>query len=188
MTIEDDAAQYYTVGDVSIEQPQRITKNQTSTATVTNTLNKNLGSVVWNKVEKVDPGTTPTPLGGSEWKLTGPGLPEGGKQIQDVNNDGVFGADEDLINLEWGEYTLVETLAPAGYIVDKTEHKFTVGDVEDTDGLNIDLGDITNTKVVGPTIPLTGGISRDAFLLGGGIFIALGLMVYGAYAIRQKAN
>ena len=99
-----------------------------------------------------------------------------------------FGADEGLINLEWGEYTLVETLAPAGYIVDKTEHKFTIGDLEGTDGLNIDLGDITNTKVDGPTIPLTGGISRDAFLLGGGMFIALGLLVYGAYAIRRRAN
>lgn len=184
VVIDESKAKFYTVGDVSIEQPDKIVKNQTSTATVKNTLNKNLGSVAWNKVGEEGSDL----IGGSEWILKGPGLAEDGKPVQDVNDDGKFGVDEGLINLEWGEYTLVETLAPAGYIVDKTEHKFTIGDLEGTDGLNIDLGDITNTKVDGPTIPLTGGISRDAFLLGGGMFIALGLLVYGAYAIRRRAN
>lgn len=186
VTLDDDIAEFYNVEGVAYYvAPSPIVKDQTSQATITNKLTKNLGSVIWNKV---DADTPPTKLGGSEWKLTGPGLPEDGKQIQDVNNDGVFGAEEGLTDLAWGDYKLVETLAPAGYIVDKTEYEFTIGDVQGTDGLNIDLGDITNTEVVGPTIPLTGGISRDAFLLGGGIFIALGLMVYGAYAIRQKAN
>ena len=181
--IEDDSAKFYSVGEVNITQPAKVVKNQTSTATVTNTLTKNLGSVTWTKV-----GEGANQIGGSEWNLKGPGLPEGGKSIEDVNRDGQFGEAEGLKDLKWGEYTLVETLAPAGYIVDKTEHKFTVGDLQGTDGLNIDLGKITNSKVVAPNIPLTGGLSRDAFLLGGGILTTLGLMVYGAYAIRRRAN
>lgn len=103
--------------------------------------NRKPGSLKYEKVDSDDPDKR---LTGSEWKLTF--TPRGGgasstiaitdctetygttnmchPDSQDRNK--AYGAFE-IKNLEWGEYSLVETKAPDGYNLDDTEHKFTIG-------------------------------------------------------------
>lgn len=162
-----------TGGDVTIERAK------TATVTVTNTLNKKLGSISWKKVD-ADTGAL---LGGSEWTLIGPDE----KTTRDITqaNNGEFKVE----NLEWGTYKLVEKLAPAGYLLDETQRTITIGDFDgENDVLDGDLGSIGNTKVVAPNIPLTGGISRDAYVYAGLMTLVVGLAVTGAYSVRRKSN
>ncbi|MDO5033774.1 MAG: SpaA isopeptide-forming pilin-related protein [Actinomycetaceae bacterium] len=151
------------------------------------------GSVSWSKVDK----ETRELLGKSEWTLT-TGDPNETvyEQITDCDAADVTlcnGLDKDpekgafkLVGLKWGDYRLIETLAPAGYIIDSEPHKFAIGADEEVRKLNWEFDPITNVKVVGPSIPLTGGMSRDAYILGGGAFLAVGLAVYGAYGFRRR--
>ncbi|WP_406714641.1 VWA domain-containing protein [Trueperella pyogenes] len=162
-----------TGGDVTIERAK------TATVTVTNTLNKKPGSISWKKVD-ADTGAL---LGGSEWTLIGPDE----KTTRDITqaNNGEF----KVANLEWGTYELVEKLAPAGYLLDETQRTITIGDFDgENDVLDGDLGSIGNTKVVAPNIPLTGGISRDAYVYAGLMTLVVGLAVTGAYSVRRKSN
>lgn len=162
-----------TGGDVTIERAK------TATVTVTNTLNKKPGSISWKKVD-ADTGAL---LPGSEWTLIGPDE----KTTRDITqaNNGEF----KLENLEWGTYKLVEKLAPAGYLLDETQRTITIGDFDgENDVLDGDLGSIGNTKVVAPNIPLTGGISRDAYVYAGLMTLVVGLAVTGAYSVRRKSN
>lgn len=162
-----------TGGDVTIERAK------TATVTVTNTLNKKPGSISWKKVD-ADTGAL---LGGSEWTLIGPDE----KTTRDIMqaNNGEFKVE----NLEWGTYKLVEKLAPAGYLLDETQRTITIGDFDgENDVLDGDLGSIGNTKVVAPNIPLTGGISRDAYVYAGLMTLVVGLAVTGAYSVRRKSN
>lgn len=157
----------------------KIEKADTYTVKVTNTIDMKKGTLTW---KKVDADNTSHLLGGSEWLLKGPGLPKEGQPIEDANKDGKF----EVKDLAWGEYTLVEKLAPAGYILDTTARKVSIG--EEAKTLEATFGDITNTKVVAPSIPLTGGISRDAYLYAGLITLVAGLALTVAYTIRRKAN
>ncbi|MEW6889849.1 VWA domain-containing protein [Trueperella pyogenes] len=162
-----------TGGDVTIERAK------TATVTVTNTLNKKPGSISWKKVD-ADTGAL---LPGSEWTLIGPDE----KTTRDIMqaNNGEFKVE----NLEWGTYKLVEKLAPAGYLLDETQRTITIGDFDgENDVLDGDLGSIGNTKVVAPNIPLTGGISRDAYVYAGLMTLVVGLAVTGAYSVRRKSN
>ncbi|MEW6969761.1 VWA domain-containing protein [Trueperella pyogenes] len=162
-----------TGGDVTIERAK------TATVTVTNTLNKKPGSISWKKVD-ADTGAL---LPGSEWTLIGPDE----KTTRDITqaNNGEFKVE----NLEWGTYKLVEKLAPAGYLLDETQRTITIGDFDgENDVLDGDLGSIGNTKVVAPNIPLTGGISRDAYVYAGLMTLVVGLAVTGAYSVRRKSN
>ena len=79
-------------------------------------------TLTWHKVDQ--DGTTP--LGGTSWTLTGPGVP-GGTVVADCTGapcaTGTF-ADTDpapgafrLTGLSWGLYTVTESAAPAGYQV-----------------------------------------------------------------------
>ncbi|MDO5048578.1 MAG: SpaA isopeptide-forming pilin-related protein [Actinomycetaceae bacterium] len=103
-------------------------------------------------------------------------------------------------NLPWGVYELVETEAPAGFVADSTPitlyfgpadtapadlpekyHQSTVGDKE----LLISLVDeetaqnaVPNKQQQVPSLPFTGGISRDAFLIGGAIVLALATIAH----------
>ncbi|MEW6974627.1 VWA domain-containing protein [Trueperella pyogenes] len=162
-----------TGGDVTIERAKM------ATVTVTNTLNKKPGSISWKKVD-ADTGAL---LPGSEWTLIGPDE----KTTRDIMqaNNGEFKVE----NLEWGTYKLVEKLAPAGYLLDETQRTITIGDFDgENDVLDGDLGSIGNTKVVAPNIPLTGGISRDAYVYAGLMTLVVGLAVTGAYSVRRKSN
>lgn len=157
----------------------KIEKADTYTVKVTNTIDMKKGTLTWKKVDADDKSRL---LGGSEWLLKGPGLPKEGRPIEDVNKGGKF----EVKDLAWGEYTLVEKLAPAGYILDTTVRKVSIG--EEVKNLEGTFGDIANTKVVAPSIPLTGGISRDAYLYAGLITLVAGLALTVAYTIRRKAN
>lgn len=103
--------------------------------------NRKPGSLKYEKVDSDDPDKR---LTGSEWKLTF--TPRGGGASSTIaitdctetygttnmchpdsqDRDKAYGAFE-IKNLEWGEYSLVETKAPDGYNLDDTEHKFTIG-------------------------------------------------------------
>lgn len=139
------------------------------------------GSVSW---QKIDPeGVT---LAGSEWRIIGPTGTH--SQVYDIVDCAVAPAtqcDDNPLSyvadwnpdagefwvgpLPWGEYTLVETSAPDGYVLDETVHHFTI-DANETAVL---LDPIENTPRIPLTIPLTGGLGADAFLIGGGGLIAL---------------
>jgi hypothetical protein len=73
--------------------------------------------------------------------------------------------------LAWGTYTLTETKAPAGYVLDTTARAVTIGGT----ALTANLGAIKNTQQRVPAIPLTGGIGADTYLIAGGLLAALAL-------------
>lgn len=139
-----------------------------------------LGSVIWEKVDEAN-----NLLEGSEWKLTGP---DGAViEILDCTVEPCTGADSNpdagkflVTGLEWGQYTLVETKAPAGYLLNDNEFVIDIqGDIEPAK-LLIDLGQITNEQREGLALPLTGGLGTDEFLIGGGIALvaALGIIAW----------
>lgn len=76
-----------------------------------------------------------------------------------------------VTNLAPGEYTLTERKAPAGYIIDPTERKKTI-----SGGEVVDFGEIVNNLRPSVTIPLTGGMGADTFLVTGGGVLLLGLI------------
>ena len=142
------------------------------------TENPILGSVIW---EKVDGGGER--LAGSKWRVTGPaGDGSQGLDISDcvaASATDCSGPDKDprsghfeVVNLVWGDYVLVETEAPAGYLLDTTEHPFSIGS-SGALGVAVDLGPYENVPRPPLQIPLTGGMGADGFLIGGGALLGL---------------
>lgn len=150
--------------------------------TVTNTVTRVLGAVSWTKVDGDG-----VALVGSAWELTGPeGETVAVGDCVAADASSCTGPDLDpaagaflVTDLAWGDYTLIETTAPAGYILDDTPYTFTIG--EGTAGTTIELGSIENVLVTPPTIPLTGGLGRDFFALA-----AIGLLALGAGALAAR--
>lgn len=133
-----------------------------------------LGTATWSKVIT----DTSTLLGGSVWTITGPGMSAPNNVVEDciaATDAECTGLDKDriagqfrVINLAWGNYTLVETAAPLGYVLDDTPHAFTVSATISV----IALGAYENALSVPPTLPLTGGLGRDFYsLLGFGVLL-----------------
>lgn len=153
-----------------------VADGQSVECTLTNT--DKAGSVVWEKVSEND-----EPLAGSVWTLTGlDGTGSTSVKVEDCVADQAgdcTGFDKDraggsflVEGLKWGDYTLVETKAPAGYQRLDTEYRFTI------DGTHLQAvvnnGDaIVNKQQVPPSLPLTGGLGTDTFLLAGGGLLAL---------------
>lgn len=144
-----------------------------------------LGSVIWEKQNAVG-----DLLAGSEWMLSGPGSQE--LSITDCTAGPCPGPDIDpaagRINIEdlaWGNYSLVETKAPVGYQLDATPIEFAVGpdNADETVLLDWDLEVIRNTQQTAPSLPLTGGLGTQIFLLIGGSALAIAL---GMTAWRRK--
>lgn len=147
------------------------------------------GSVAWSKVAA---GTSEM-LAGSEWEITpvdAGGQPTGpAVQVQDCIEAAAAqctGPDTDpsaggflVAALTNGQYTLVETKAPAGYVLDDTPRTVTVAS-----GVAL-LGSIENTQQQGLVIPLTGGMGADKFLWGGA---ALAALVALMLALRHRAQ
>ena len=141
------------------------------------------GTVTWEKVDE-----TGAALRGSEWELTGPGSDGVTTAITDcVEADAstCSGHDKDpkaggfqLSNLKWGSYTLVETKAPAGYILSTEVHKFTIDGTKPA-GLTIDLKKIENEQQPALSLPLTGGLGSQSFFIGGGAILLAALAVLG---------
>ncbi|MDO5494917.1 MAG: SpaA isopeptide-forming pilin-related protein [bacterium] len=138
------------------------------------------GSVAWTKVDAAD-----DRLGGSEWLLTGPGLPAEGLAITDcvaADATGCTGPDRDhtaggfrLEGLDWGTYQLTETKAPAGYFPHGDPISFTVSGST----LNPELEPVVNIPRTPPPLPHTGGIGRDFFALTGTGVLLAGLVLIG---------
>ncbi|MDD7465038.1 MAG: SpaA isopeptide-forming pilin-related protein [Actinomycetaceae bacterium] len=146
------------------------------------------GTIIFEKRAKTDgePATGSASelgslLSGSEWKLTYP--QNSGKQpatITDCVAGAQAGADAcagtgdadptpgvvKLIDLPLGTYTLQETKAPSGYILDSSVRFITL-DSEEPYALT-GARAILNEQRIGPTLPLTGGVGRDFFLIAGG--------------------
>lgn len=80
-----------------------------------------------------------------------------------------------LADLPWNAqaYSLLEAKAPAGYTLSKDSHEFTIA----ADARDYAFDDpFTNHKSPVPTLPLTGGMGADAFLMGAaGLFFLTGV-------------
>lgn len=157
----------------------------TPKVTVTNISVRTLGSVTWLKVDEGE-----NALGSSEWTLTGPTSFNGGQPlvIQDCVASGCAGPDTNpavgaftIMNLTWGDYTLSETRPPAGYYP-HSDVTFTV----DASTLDITLDPIVNSRIDGPDLPFTGGLSRDAFLITGASILLLGMAAAVTLQLRRR--
>ncbi len=181
-------------GQPTIGANVTIVAGETREVKVTNTTTRVLGSVTWNKV---DDANTSVMLSGSEWTIVGPGAAAPGIVVTDCTASpcaaGAF-KDQDpavgkfkLADLAWGDYTLTETKAPGGFYLMEGSKSFTIGSPAGGDvKLVWNLGDIENTRVTGPDIPLTGGIGRDAFFLAGLSTLTLGFGTAVAVQLRNR--
>ncbi|WP_433676522.1 SpaA isopeptide-forming pilin-related protein [Microbacterium gorillae] len=146
--------------------------NTRVTVTITNA--KQLGTVTWSKTD-----ASGTALAGSEWSLEGP---TGSSSVTTTVVDCVganaaacaSATDKDqragffsVSGLAWGDYVLRETKAPAGFVLDSTPHVFSIGATAPAQ-IQVGLGAYVNQQQPPLTIPLTGGLGADGFLLGGG--------------------
>ena len=143
------------------------------------------GSVSWSKED-----VQGSALSGSTWLLTGTGVPLN-TVVTDCTSAGQCGRgpydDQDprpghfkLSNQQWGSYALSERTAPAGYVLSDATHDYTIS-AADRD--HVFHAAFVNKQQTPPTLPLTGGMSTDSFLLGG-----LGLIVVaiGAGVVLRK--
>lgn len=170
-----------------------LTNGADISCTLTNTAKT--GSVTW---QKTDDSNNPIPLKGSEWSVSGPGAQAWTVSVSDcTNTSGTGGAwcettadgtGFHLHDLPWGEYSLVETRAPAGHYPATTNSPITfVIGYDGTDfALERDLGNLVNARRNSPNIPLTGGLSRDALIISGASILLLGGCVLAAATLRAR--
>lgn len=157
-----------------------------NTIMVTNATKRVLGTVSWTKVDA----STAALLAGAGWSLNGPGAvnvavidctaapcPTGAYTDQDPDAGEFL-----IVDLAWGDYTLTETIAPPGYLIDPDPRPFTVG--ENT--VVVDLAAIANQLVTPPSLPLTGGLSRDAYLIAGVATLLIALAASGVLYFRAR--
>ena len=152
------------------------------------------GSVSWKKQD-----TSGHTLSGSEWTLSGPGVPAS-TTITDCVITGAKGqcpsgpyADTDpaagsftVTGLPWDarSYSLVEKRAPAGYRLDSTSRTFVIK----PDALQYSFSKaFTNEKVTTPRLPLTGGRGAHIFLIAGAVVSALAITT-GLLRRRRHRN
>ncbi|MFF3026988.1 SpaA isopeptide-forming pilin-related protein [Microbacterium sp. NPDC057944] len=142
------------------------------------------GTLQWTKI---DESPQQRLLAGSEWTLQA--LDENGAPtgmvltVEDCTELPCSGPEKDpaggalrVPNLTPGDYQLVETKAPAGYVLDTTVRTVTVlGTVQVTV-----LDGIVNQQQGVPVLPFTGGLGTDHLLLIGGVLLLLtsGLVVW----------
>ena len=107
-----------------------------SNDTATSTTCVEPGSLSWNKT---DP--SGKALDGSVWKLTGPDGTSATITDNGDNDQNPTAGELKVTGLVWGNYTLVETKAPVGYLLDDTP----IGVTVDSGHTQVDLSAITNT-------------------------------------------
>jgi LPXTG-motif cell wall-anchored protein len=173
----------------SSPNPVTIAANATSKVTVTNRATHVTGSVSWNKTDE-----SGHLLAGSEWTIT-PTSPSGAAitVIDNGTNDAepVAGVLK-VAGLDVGTYSLKESKAPAGYVLSDKTYTFTisatslVGVIKDPS--NNTVTSIVNVQQTPPTLPLTGGMSTDAFLIGGSALIVVSGGVWLALKRRSRAE
>lgn len=145
-----------------------------------------LGTVTWQKVDAATPAHY---LAGSEWKIVGPSPATTEQAVVDcvaADAAGCTGPDKDhragyfsVTGLAWGSYALVETNAPAGYVLNPTPRPFTIA----ATAVTASVGSITNVQQAAPQLPLTGGIGSDLFTFGGGAAL---LAAFGILCWRRR--
>jgi len=151
------------------------------------------GSATWTKTDERG-----NAIKGAQWSLTpldpsGEPLPDLARTITDCTDSCTQGGlDTDanpgafkLTDLGYGSYRLIETRAPAGYILDATPHTITIS----TQDQVVALGNISNRKSVVPAIPLTGGSAATTYLIAGGVLLgitALAVLVQARHRRRAR--
>ncbi|PAK97064.1 hypothetical protein B8X04_00325 [Brevibacterium casei] len=87
-------------------------------------------------------------------------------------------------DLKWGDYTLVETKAPAGYELDETERPFTIS----RDRLDFAFEEpIVNKQAESPQLPFTGGIGTTGYIIGGAALL-LAAAAAAAWQHRRRVQ
>lgn len=172
-------------------QTMNLAQGTDVTCTVVNTAKP--GSIAWQKVAANDMNKT---LKDSEWKLTSTDVSGFADMtvVDDGDNDAAASQPGSLkvTGLKWGEYTLEETKAPAGYQPSNKTYTVTVlpaGDATADAEFTVDAvegGKITNKLVAVSSLPLTGGTTgRDWLIYGGGMGLAA-LLAGAGYTIWRK--
>ena len=164
-----------------------ITLSATQSVTCTYTNTPQTGSVTWTKTD-----VSGDSLKDSQWVLTGPGVPSNAV-IKDCTMQGSCGTglydDQNpaagvfkLTRQIWGSYTLTESKAPAGYALDSTAHGYAIS----PQSLNYQFSDtFVNTQKNPPTLPFTGGLSTEAYLISGSLLMIFALG-WAAASLRRK--
>lgn len=150
------------------------------------------GEVTWEKVDAQG-----NHLGGSEWKIVGPAPEETEIGIVDCVADEAgecTGTDRDpreghflVTDLVQGRYELIESKAPAGFVIDDTPRPFVIGGDGGDAALAHDLGKIENRQMEVPSLPLTGGMGEQAFWLAG-LILAVGALGGAAYQRSSRTR
>lgn len=104
------------------------------------TNSRKAGLLSWSKVD----GDTSAALGGSEWTLKGPDGTTAPIVDNGQNDRNPADGELQVGGLAWGDYSLVETKAPAGYLLASDPIPVKV----DAEHTNIDLKGIANTQAL----------------------------------------
>ncbi|MEA4945583.1 MAG: SpaA isopeptide-forming pilin-related protein [Propionicimonas sp.] len=148
------------------------------------------GTVSW---QKADASAGAQRLAGSEWRIIGPSPATTTVAVTDcvaADAAACTGADQDpaagvfqVTGLAWGSYELVETKAPAGYLLDQTPHPFTIS----AEALTQNFGTpFQNQSQTAPILPFTGGLGRDFYTLLGLAISGLAGLTYGIWRTRTR--
>jgi hypothetical protein len=85
--------------------------------------------------------------------------------------------------LKAGNYWVVETIAPVGYVASTTPIPVTITVGSTADAL---LLEIENTQVPAWLLPLTGGGGAGLFAIGGGVLVAIAIGAAFVFTGRRK--
>lgn len=163
------------------------------------------GSVSWTKVSAIDPTQL---LAGSTWelrKVTGgtQDAPETSVLVAEIEDcapqdgqattDCADYADKDpklgtflLEGLDWGNYQLVETAAPIGFVIADEPFPFSIGPQQDgTFELEFNLNAIENRSRAVLAVPHTGGLGSWSFPLYGVAIAGLSFLAFGVVRKRK---
>lgn len=170
-----------------VEQGQ-LTPGSTIDCIVTN--QRIPGTITWNKVDSADPTIL---LAGSKWNVTAIDgevtevsdceAAESCAQASGLTDIDATAGKFKLDQLPWGTYSIEESKAPLGFEISPAIQHVTVG--PDTQ-LDLDLGDIENTKRDGLVIPLTGGLGQDWFIGVGAALLLLAASI--AFVKKRRAQ
>lgn len=143
------------------------------------------GSVTWGKTDAAG-----DRLAGSEWTLTGPNnfsvavtdcVAAAAANCTGPDKDPAKGSFK-VTGLKWGNYSLVETKAPAGFRLDPTPHTFAITAA----ALNFPFtAAFVNQQVPPVVLPLTGGLGSQAYLFGS---LAVALVALIAALLHRRSR
>ena len=148
------------------------------------------GAATWTKTDERG-----NAIKGAQWSLTpldsdGKPLSDQARTITDcagtcpqgsLDTDAAPGAFK-LTDLGYGSYRLIETKAPAGYVLDATPRTITISTPDQV----VALGNIPNRKSAVPAIPLTGGSAATTYLIAGGILLGITAPVVMIQARKRR--